>query len=129
MSTGTFVFRKGKKGDKPTPGWCAPLPQEEREESDIPAFVLELDSKQVAAATTEAENHIFMIGSYEWNKGYCNRLLEEWEKYAKAKGYSELLVSKVCSDPLEHILDKLGYSFELDEFNEKTYHKTLSSNK
>ena len=127
MSTGTFVFRKGKKGDKPTPGWCAPLPGEENEEGDLPDFVLELDGKQVAAASTEAENHIFLIGSYIQNKGYGTKFLEEWEKYATAKGHSEVIVSQVCSDPLEHILDKLGYSFVLDEFNEKTYRKKLKS--
>ena len=126
MSTDTFVFRKGKVGDKPTPGWCEPLPGETYGEADIPTFVLEYNGKQVTAASG-GENHISLIGSYEQNKGYCTKFLVEWEKYARTKGYSELIISEVNEPRLEHILDKLGYSFELDEFNEKTYRKKLDN--
>jgi hypothetical protein len=119
----TFLFRRGKIGDKPPSGYT-PL-----DENDLPAFVLELDNKQVASACTMGEeNHIFMISSFEWGKGYCTKLLEMWEKYAREKGYSKIIVSHVASDSLEHILEKKQkFSFEFDEFSEKTYYKNTLS--
>ena len=55
----SFVFRKGKKGDKP-PSCYIPI-----DENDLPAFVLELSNKQVASACTmSGDNHIFMISSF-----------------------------------------------------------------
>ena len=96
-----FVFRKGKKYDKQPSGYI-PF-----DENDIPDFVLELNGNQVVAAKTiHGKNHIYMISSFEQNKGYCTKFLGLWEKYATEKGYSELIVSYVDSDALEHILEK-----------------------
>jgi RimJ/RimL family protein N-acetyltransferase len=93
ISEDGFVFRKGKKGDKQPADWGADI------ENDFPEFVLELRGKQVASARTRhGENHIFFISSFEWNKGYCTKFLELWEKYAKEKGYSEIIVSYVDTD-------------------------------
>lgn len=116
---GNFVLRKGKKGDKLPPGYLG-------DENDVPAFVLELNGKQVGSACTQGEDkHIFMISTFDWNKGYCTKFLELWENYAREKGFTELIVSHVASDPLEHILEKRGYCFEFDKCNEKIYHKKL----
>ncbi len=118
-----FVFRKGKKGDRPPAGYIA------LDENDFPAFVLDVVGKQVGAACVMgAENHIYMISSFERNKGYCTKFLQLWEDYLKERGYSELVVSHVASDALEYILEvKLkDYSFSKDEHNEKTYRKKLT---
>lgn len=122
ISDNGFVFRKGKIGDKPPSGYI-PI-----DENDIPAFVLELNEKQVASACTmSGENHIFMISSFDWGKGYCTKFIELWEKYATVNGYSELIVSHVASDALEHILEKKSrFSFErLDECDEKIFRKDI----
>lgn len=119
-----FVFRKGKKGDKPPSGYIP------RDENDLPDFVLELGNKQVASANTmSGENHIFMISSFDWNKGYCTKFLELWEKYARENKYRKLIVSHVDSDALEHILEKKRmFSFEREESSSgKIYRKDLSS--
>jgi hypothetical protein len=119
-----FVFRKGKKDDKPPKGW---ITDSEEDFAGSPDFVLELHNKQVASACILGEeNHIFMISSIVWNKGYGSKFIEFWEKYSRQKGYTEIVVSHVISDPLGHILEKRGFSFELDESNEKIYRKNIS---
>jgi hypothetical protein len=124
IQEGNFAFRKGKIGDRFPSGY------EPANQNESPDFVLELDGEQVASACTMGkENHIFMISSFEWKKGYCTKFLELWEEFAKKNNYPELIVSHVASDALEYILENKisGYSFALDGQNEKIYHKSISS--
>jgi hypothetical protein len=114
-----FVFRKGRTGDKTPHGYP------KSDENDAPAFVLELNNTLVVSACG-GENFIFIIESFDRCKGYCTKFLELWEKYAKEKGYTELIVSQVNNQSLEHILEKGKFSFKLDKQNEKIYSKNIS---
>ncbi len=117
---GEYIFRRGEPGDKPVGGWG--------DENDLPTFVLEFKGKQIVAAQIMGnENEIFKIKSFEENKGHCTKFIELWEKYAKRENFSEIYISPVANDALEHILEnKLKFSLNgLDSANEKIYIKSI----
>ena len=121
ICNGEYTFRKGKKGDKPSTGWL--------NQNDVPNFILEFRGKQIGAAHTKGCGwHIFLIETWDWDKGHGTKFVELWEKYAKNERYQRLIVSEVASDRLEHILEcKRGFFLkDIDEYGEKIYQKNIS---
>ncbi len=90
---------------------------------DIPTFILEHEGRQVGVAHG-SNCYIMMIQSFDENKGHGTKFIELWEKYACAKGCSQLEVSPIANDKLEHILEKQGFFLkEKDHYGEKVYVK------
>jgi hypothetical protein len=118
LDDGKYIFRLGKVGDRVASGWANP--------DDVPTFVLEYDGKQIGAAHG-SNCFIMLIEVFDENKGHGTKFIELWERYAHTIGCTELEVSPVSNEKLEHILEKKrGFSLkEVDEYNEKTYLKFL----
>lgn len=118
ISNGKYVFREGKKGDRPASGWA--------DQKEMPVFVLEYDGKQVGAAHG-SYCYVILIEVFDENKGHCTKFIELWEKYVPTKGCSKLVVDQVSNAKLEHILkDKRGFCIDkIDEYGEKTFCKDI----
>jgi len=115
---GKYSFREGRRGDRKANGWA--------DDDEIPTFVLEYEGKQMGAAHGSL-CFIILIQVFDENRGQGTKFIELWEKYATNKGCSELEVSAVGNEKLQHILEKKRcFSVrKTDEYGEKEYFKKI----